>query len=102
MRWLDLAHELTRHSTAKQQRMAAVVVRGGAVVSTGVNLGFKHAETRALRPHMDLSGAVVYVMRHNRLCSRPCDDCQAKAIRAGIRKAVYVSKDGTVVAEPYR
>lgn len=100
-RFLQLAHELTRYSTAKQQRMAAVVVRGGSVLSTGVNRGWSHAEHRALRPHMDLRGAVLYVARHNMRCSRPCDDCQAKAIKAGIRKAVYVSRDGTVVTERY-
>lgn len=101
IRYLELARELTRYSTAKQQRMAAVVVKGGAVLSTGVNQGWKHAETRALRPHQNLRGATIYVARHNGRCSRPCDDCQRKIIQAGIAKAVYIAWDGSVVNERY-
>jgi deoxycytidylate deaminase len=100
-RYLRLAHELTKYSLAKQQRMAAVVVKGGSVLSTGVNYRFHHAEARAIRPHKDFTGATIYVARHNQRCSRPCNDCQRKIIRAGIKRAVYISQAGTVVTERF-
>jgi deoxycytidylate deaminase len=101
MRYLELAHKLTSRSCAKQQRMAAVVLRGGAVISQGWNRGWNHAERRAIRPHMDLAGATIYIMRHNRRCSRPCIDCQQIIIDSGIRRAVYISLAGNVVTETY-
>ena len=100
-RWLDLAWKLTSQSQAKQQRMAAIVVRGGAVLSVGINHRFNHCERRALRPHHDYSGATIYIARHNKLLSRPCDDCQKLLIYAGIRQAVYNSSCGNVVTERY-
>jgi deoxycytidylate deaminase len=102
MRYLELAHKLTSRSSAIQQRMAAVIVRGGAVISQGWNRGWNHAERRAIRPHMDYTGATIYVMRHNGRCSRPCLDCQDLIIRAGIKRAVYVSREGHTVTEVYR
>ena len=101
-RHLQLALEATSQSTAKHQRMASVIVKGGRVLSIGVNLDFKHAEARAIRPHRDYEGATIYVMRHNGLCSRPCNDCQKKIIKAGIKRAVYISWDNTIVTETFK
>lgn len=100
-KYLGLAHKLSLESTAKNQKMASVVVRGGNIISFGINLGYRHAETRALRPHMDLEGCDIYVMRANKLCSRPCIDCQQKLIKAGIKRAYYVSRDGNIVRENF-
>lgn len=100
-KYLRIAWKLTHLSSAKQQRMAAVIVKGGAVIDTAVNRLFNHCERRAIRPNRDYSGATIYVMRHNRLCSRPCGDCQQLIINAGITRAVYIAKDGSTVVESY-
>lgn len=89
--------------------MGAVVVRGGVVLSKAYNLGRetnygtpnrgRHAEERALSPHRDFSGAVIYVARHDAQISRPCDNCYQKIKQAGIRKIVYVDDNGNVTIE---
>lgn len=101
-RYLEIARELSAESDHKSQRMAAVVVKGGAVLSIGINRGTRHAEERALRPHRNFSGADIYVMRVNGRISRPCVKCQVKIIAAGIRRAHYVALDGTEVTECFR
>ncbi len=101
-RYLEIALKLTGNSNAKHQRMAALVVRGGAIFGSGFNRNYDHAEKRALRPYEDYSGATIYVMRHNRGCSRPCNSCQQLIINAGIKRAVYISLDGNEVTEVYR
>jgi len=84
------------------KRMAAVVVKGGSIISAEVNRLQKHAERRALRPHADLEGASVYVARSNGLISRPCKECMDVIIASGISKIVYVNKDGNLVKEYIR
>lgn len=98
-RWLRLTKQLTSLSCAKQQRMAAVVVKGGAILGMGVNRHGNCAERRAIRPHRNYSGATIYIMRHNGRCSRPCNDCQRLIVAAGITRSVYVAADGTTVAQ---
>ena len=96
-RYLALALKLTALSTAKQQRMGCVVVRGGAILSMGVHHHGNCAERRALRRHMNYVGAVAYVMRMNGRCSRPCNDCQKLIVRSGLRKAVFIAADNKTV-----
>ena len=101
-RYLELAREISRSSTAIQQRMAAIVVKGGAVMSVGVNLNWKHAERRALLKHRNYEGATIYVMRENAKCSRPCNECQKLLIKAKIKRAVYISWDNVMVTETFK
>lgn len=101
-RYLKLAHTISYTSTAINQKMAAVVVKGGAILSVGVNLNYKHAERRALLPHRDYEGATIYVMRTNSKCSRPCDACQKLLIRAKIKRAIYISWDNVMVTETFK
>jgi deoxycytidylate deaminase len=101
-RYLKLAHKLSLQSTAKTHGMAAVVVRGGALLSVGINLGFRHAETRSLRPHVNYAGADIYIMRRNKGTSKPCPACQRKIAAAGIRRAIYISVDGIETTETYK
>ncbi len=101
-RYLDIARQLSHESDHKAQKMAAVVVRGGAIVSVGINRSGKCAEKRALRPHRDFEGADIYVARSNGRISRPCAKCQALLIKAGIRRAHYVALDGSIVQEVFR
>jgi|ERR1700690_441576 len=102
IKYLRLAQEISKQSTSIQQRMCAITVRGGKIITVGVNRNFSHAETRALRPHMDLRGCDIYIARRNFRISRPCSECQKKIIKAGIRRAIYIALDGTIVTETFK
>lgn len=92
-------------------RHGAVVVKGGRVVSTGINR-FKnhplsvspehikshcsvHAEVDALRKLKDAKGATIYVARIGRrgdkMLSRPCNMCYIAIRDAGVAKIVYTN-----------
>ncbi len=103
-RWLALAHKLSFDSCHRREQMAAVIVRGGAVLSLASNHSkrYGHAEARALSRAKDVEGATVYVMRKNKLTSKPCPNCRQLLIEAGIAKAVYVNVDGHVEIERLR
>jgi len=94
-RFLTMAVDLCKKSTHPQHKMSAIVVKGGAVLSKACNLHHwtKHAESRALRPHLDLSGATVYIARGNRGCSRPCADCMLAIIDAGVKAIVFFDRN---------
>lgn len=79
--------------------MAAIVFRGGAILSVGVNLRDHHAESRALKPHRDYSGARMVVARENGGISRPCTACMEKLRRAGIVAVTYADRAGRTVTE---
>lgn len=90
------------------KRMGAVVVSGGRVLSTAVNIARthhapwtpgKHAEIRALRPHQQYAGATLYVARRNGLASRPCEDCMRAIRAAGVSRVVYAGADGRLITE---
>ena len=89
----------------------AVVVKGGRIVSTGINR-FKnhpmtvspehikehcsvHAEVDAIRKLKNARGATIYIARigkrGNQALSRPCDNCYTAIQRAGINKIVYTN-----------
>lgn len=90
-RFLAMAHKICRKSNHPQHQLGAVVVKGGAVISVACNHRHwgKHAEIRALRPHLDLTGATVYVVRNNLRCSRPCRMCRLAILAAGIKTIVF-------------
>lgn len=87
----------------------AVIVRGGSVISVGINKNRNHptvvssehikthcsvhAEVDAIRKVKNAKGATIYVARVNKsggdLLSRPCDRCHKAIKDAGIRKVVY-------------
>jgi deoxycytidylate deaminase len=94
---LRIARKAALRSRHPQHQMAAVVIRGGAVVSVGVNgaPGGPHAETRALRPHMDYTGCDIYIVRlKGRKTSRPCASCLKRIIEAGIDRVTYTDELG--------
>jgi tRNA(Arg) A34 adenosine deaminase TadA len=95
-------------------RVGAVIVRGGAVLSTGYNRyrnspsivqldGVSyHAEEAALRMVGNAEGATIYVARVTKTgllsLARPCPKCVPKLKEAGIHSMVWthplgVSKD---------
>lgn len=98
---LDIAYKATKGSTHPIHQMAAVVMRGGAILAVESNLGRRggHCERRVLRPHQDLTGATIVVVRANRGVSKPCCSCMNAIAAAGIKKVVYVDFGGVVQIE---
>lgn len=106
--YIEFAYKLAAFSTHKRQKMAAVVVRGGAILSAAYNMcssnqsnniqkGHKCCERRALRPHLDTRGATIIVVRQNGGMSKPCVLCQRVIQEAGIKKVVYTDWNGEIV-----
>ncbi len=105
---MDLAVNVAQSSECRMKH-GAVVVRGGSVISVGINKNRNHptvvssehikthcsvhAEIDALRKVKNAKGATIYVARVNRKgqdrLSRPCDRCHDAIRDAGIRKVVY-------------
>lgn len=87
----------------------AVVVKGGSVISVGINKNRNHptvvssehikthcsvhAEVDALRKVKNPKGSTIYVARVNKRgqdrLSRPCDRCNDLIKKSGVRKVVY-------------
>jgi tRNA(Arg) A34 adenosine deaminase TadA len=94
---LKLAAKVAAGSKHPQHPMAAILLRGGAVVAAEANggAGRGHAEARVLRPHLDARGTHLIVLRLNgRRVSRPCDRCIAKIQLAGVKRVSFVDTDG--------
>lgn len=106
-KWLNLALKIAPQGKHHCHRLGAVVVRSGQVISKATNIsrpygkenGGRHAEARALRPHMNCNGATLYVAREGGSMSRPCEDCWEKIRTSGIRKVVYMNWDSELVVE---
>jgi deoxycytidylate deaminase len=91
----------------------SVIVKGGRVISTGVNKERSHprivssehikdhcsvhAEVDAIKKAKDVSGATIYVARVNRRGeqrdSRPCSRCYEAIKSSGIKKIVYTTSE---------
>lgn len=100
MTWgYKIAHKYTHNSDHKIHKMTAVIIKGGAILSVGWNLGWDHAETRALRPNRDYRGAKIYVVRENGGISKPCPDCMKKIKKAGISEIHYIDRDRNPASE---
>lgn len=107
-RFLRLATNVAM-SSSERMKHGAVIVKGGRVLSVGLNK-FRnhptiipsehiktscstHAEVDAIRKCSDVRGATMYVSRINRRgeerLSRPCNYCYEAIREAGITKIVY-------------
>lgn len=107
---MNLATNLAMSSDCNFKH-GAVVVKGGRIVSTGINR-FKnhpmmvspehikehcsvHAEVDAIRKLKNARGATIYIARigkrGNQALSRPCDSCYTAIQKAGINKIVYTN-----------
>ena len=102
---LNRAISVARTST-ERQRHGCVVVKGGRVISVGVNTfrnhplvvsqpdrnSSYHAEINAMRG-VDLTGATLYVARLGRnelpSMSAPCVHCTSAIIKAGAKRIVW-------------
>lgn len=95
--------------SSEKMKHGAVIVKGGRVMSVGVNkfrnhpmiiqpeiiktVCSVHAEVDALRKARDVRGATIYVARVNSRgvsrMSRPCNHCYMALKDAGISNIVY-------------
>lgn len=110
-RYVNFAYKVAKRSNHKCYQMAALIIRGGSVLSYATNMrgkpdsfhkaghAYGHAEKRAILPHVDFSGATLIVVRVNGGCSRPCPDCFNAIQGAGIKRIGYVNEDRQFVVE---
>ncbi len=109
--YLSIASYLASQSECRMKH-GAVIVRGGRVLSTGVNKERNHpmivssehikthcsvhAEVDAIKRAGDVRGATIYVARVNRRGqernSRPCWRCYEEIKQSGIKKIIYTSE----------
>ena len=96
-RFLKIAFKMAQASDGNH-KLAAIAVRGGSIISSSVNLGRygRCAERRALRPHLDLEGCTLYVVRANGYISKPCGKCIRAIAEAGIKWVVFINEDRKV------
>ncbi len=99
--YIELAYKAAANSTHRVHHMAAVVFRGGSVLAVAHNTHKRYTccERRALRPHLDMQGATIVIVRSNRGMSKPCLSCQQIIRQAGIKKVVYFDWNGNLVIE---
>ncbi len=91
----------------------SVIVKGGRVISTGLNKERSHprivssehikdhcsvhAEIDAIKKAKDVSGATIYVARVNRRGeqrdSKPCSRCYEVIRNSGIKKIIYTTSE---------
>ena len=107
---LTRAAQLASLSSSKVYKHGAIIVKGGAVLSSGWNgtndIFFcnrtntyirLHAETSALKSCSSTKGVDVYVSRilanGSLAMSRPCEMCQAYAFMVGASRVFYSIND---------
>lgn len=84
--------------------MGAVVIRRGAVISTGFNHRAIHAEESAIG-RRNVEGCDIYIARKTRALdgrpgkSKPCPKCMMLLKLRGIRNAFYFENDGSITRE---
>lgn len=109
-RYLELALNLAKSSPVARYKHGAIIVKGGSVVSTGINKirnhpdvlddpkliktnAHVHAEIDAIRKVSNLKGAKIFIARitggGKAGLSRPCNYCYDAIVRSGISKIVY-------------
>lgn len=110
-RWLNYALDQAVTAPHSQWRVGAVIVRGGSVLSTGVNRYRNHpskvmslegvsyhAEEVAIRRAGNVAGATIYVARMTRSgyigMAKPCERCQEMLDEYGIRTAIWTTPTG--------
>lgn len=107
--FLDVAVRMAESSEVSFKH-GAVIVRGGSVLSVGVNKWKNplkpevpvveynpnvsiHAEVDALSRCSDPRGATIYIARVNKKgeerMSRPCINCEEALVEAGVKKVIY-------------
>lgn len=113
-RWMRVARKVAECSSHDRYLFSSVLVRGGNVLSVGVN---KHGKPKG-RPHREnlnlhaeahalcqlniaaIRGATLYVygrtIKGNDVLSKPCSSCEKFIIKCNLFKVVYVTVEGTI------
>lgn len=110
LKWLTYAVDECSNASHSQWRVGAVLVKGGRVLSVGVNRYRNHpskvevndvsyhAEEVAIRKAGDPSGATIYVARLTRSgkigLARPCVRCQAMLLEHDVNVAIWTEPVG--------
>jgi pyrimidine deaminase RibD-like protein len=81
-----------------KQKMASLIVKGGAILAFGINgpNRHRHAEALAIKRAGDVTGATIYIARRGGGISKPCNDCMSEIIRSGIKYVVHANRNGTI------
>lgn len=98
-KYYEIALRLANESLHPKHKMAALVVKGGAIVSTATNSPswHRHAERRCLK--FGVSGDLIVIARKGGSMSKPCSECLAAIQNAGIKRVVYANWNKELVVD---
>lgn len=108
--WLNTAAKIAENSNCRH-RHGAIIVRGGSVISVGINQQKNHpsivdadntpwhcgdhAEIAALKRATNARGATIYIARVRKDgktgLSKPCSNCAKALDTAGIKKVYWTT-----------
>lgn len=100
----SLLISLSEKSTHHQHKLAAVLVKGGAVISAHMNNNHIHAEhatlNRAWRSDIASSTMIVVRVKSNGSfgLAKPCSVCLKRLGQAGVKKVLYTNVVGDLEA----
>lgn len=123
-RGMKVAYEMAMQSTSPCHKVGAAVYKGSRLISSGVNSRKTHPDSRTisngqhaefaslvnLHKHREgptstwngntLHGTTVFVIRLTRGLrvgiSRPCDACYALLCAMGVKKVVFIDREGKI------
>lgn len=105
MKFLRLLETLASSSPVPTFKHSALVLRGGAILSVGVNGKEKHAEAQALARlwPSERRGTTLISCRVRRTgalgMARPCPACRRLMASAGVKTVIYSTNEGEFVRE---
>lgn len=85
-----------------QHKHAVVVEKGGAILSCGYNVGWNHAEKKALGKLWPdkRRGVTVWSLRVSNsgrfLMAKPCPRCEEYLRANGVKEVLYSTSDGSI------
>jgi hypothetical protein len=98
----DSFFEKLAAKSTHQHKHAVVVERGGTILSYGYNVGWNHAEKKALGKLWPdkRRGVTVWSVRvtsgGNWRMAKPCPRCEAYLRENGVKEVLYSTDDGTI------
>jgi deoxycytidylate deaminase len=98
---VKIAAKITAKSTHKQYNHAAIILKGGKIISAESNTDTMHAEVMSINRawKSKLNGTTMVVVRIRRDngglgMSKPCNKCLKKIKDSGIKKVIYSVNGG--------
>ena len=83
-------------------KLAAILLKGGSVISVGHNTINKHAEVNALLRAKNTQGSTLLVFRLTKTgfgLAKPCHNCEKFIRQSGVEKVIYSAGGGEFVTE---